>query len=42
MQSGLKDFVAAGKAIKEALSIMEQLGLQRHERDAVVAGSGVL
>jgi tetratricopeptide (TPR) repeat protein len=28
---GLKDFVAASKAIKEALAIMEELGLQRHE-----------
>ncbi len=31
VQRGLKDFVAAGKAIKEALAIMEELGLQRHE-----------
>jgi tetratricopeptide (TPR) repeat protein len=28
---GLKDFVAASKAIKEALAIMEELGLQHHE-----------
>jgi hypothetical protein len=32
VQSGLKDFVAASKAIKEALAIREQLGLQRHEQ----------
>jgi tetratricopeptide (TPR) repeat protein len=31
VQRGLKDFVAASKAIKEALAIMEELGLQRHE-----------
>ncbi len=28
---GLKDFVAANKTIKEALAIMEELSLQRHE-----------
>ncbi len=32
VQSGLKDFVAASKVIKEALAIMEELGLQRHDQ----------
>jgi tetratricopeptide (TPR) repeat protein len=32
VQRGLKDFVAASKAIKEALVIMEELGLQRREQ----------
>jgi tetratricopeptide (TPR) repeat protein len=31
VQSGLKDFVAASKAIKQARAIMEELGMQRHE-----------
>jgi tetratricopeptide (TPR) repeat protein len=31
VQSGLKDFVAASKATKEALAIVEELGLRRHE-----------